>query len=94
MPVVETVGEPGFQPLPSSMTMEPSGVRNWVRPVAKLASHLAKASPERLPYFFFRTSGKGGEVKTICTRPRQASRADEASASSVRPMKSRPAAVR
>src|SRR5260370_13355406 len=65
------VGKPDFQPLPSSRTIEPSGVRYSVNSLANPASQPAKASPWRLPYFFSRCSGNGGDVNSIWTRPRQ-----------------------
>ena len=94
MPTVETVGRPGFQPLPISMTMEPFGVSILASGSAKLASQSQKASPERLPYFFLRRSGNGGEVKTSWTRPRHGSSAAEARTSSALPTSMLPRGVR
>src|SRR5271168_1402494 len=64
---VDIEGLPGSQALPNSITMEPLGLSTFRKVSAKLASHSTYASPLRLPYFFFRFRGNGGEVKIKST---------------------------
>ncbi len=64
---VDTVGVPGTQPFPSSSTIDPSGASMSASGFANPASQPGKASATSLPYFFFRASGKGGDVKTSWT---------------------------
>ena len=77
-------GEPGSQALPSSITIEPSGVSSSVRRGARSCSHVRYSSPVLLPYFFLRLSGNGGEVKIIWTEPRTFCPASESRKLSIR----------
>src|SRR5439155_8570194 len=66
---VDITGAPWTQEFPSSMTIEPVGVRYSLSKPASPLSHFVYSSPFLLPYFFFRLSGKGGDVKIKSTRP-------------------------
>src|SRR5690554_2490492 len=63
------IGDPGSHALPISITIEPSGAKRSESLGARSRSHLRYCSPIRLPYFFGRTNGNGGDVKIRSTVP-------------------------
>ena len=90
---VDMTGRPGSHAFPTSITIEPRGLRSVRRGGAKPASQSMYAWPCRLPYFFLRLSGNGGEVKTRSIFPWQRFNILELRASSAVPRISLPSFV-
>src|SRR5262245_20295821 len=74
---VDISGRPGSQALPISITIEPDGARSSRMGRANEASHSKYSEPWRLPYFFFRLRGNGGDVKMRSTEPARIWRMDD-----------------